>query len=99
MPEISLKELLDKSLSLSQEEWNELSKESQVKILKLIDPKNIIGDEKKSRKRVMMTEKGREVIRDFIDLDMEELQEMKPHVREKLLLKTTELAQAAGKAA
>ena len=100
MPElrevITLKEILDKNLSLSTEEWDDLSKATKEKILKLIDPDGIVGVARKSEGRVLMSEKGREVVKNFLNLDREEYADLNPHLREKLLMKVTELAQKAG---
>lgn len=96
MEEISLKELIDKTLSLSQDEWEELGEPTRKKILKLIDPGNIVGVNRK-RAKVTMTEKGKQVILDFIRMPKEEIAELKPYIRERLMAKTTELAEAMKK--
>lgn len=92
MPELTLKELLDKNLSLSGEEWNAMSKASQKRILALIDSEKASQPEK----RVLMTEKGREVVKDFLDLSRDEFAALNPNLRERLMEKITSLAQKAG---
>lgn len=98
MEQITLKELLDKTLSLSDEEWADLSKPTQEKILKLIDPENLIPVPRRKPDKVELTEEKKEIL-NFIRMDKNEINEMKSWKREKLLLKATELAQAANKVA